>query len=243
MSQRLDVAVAARFRLTRTKAAAVIMAGEITVDGQPARKPGQSVPDGAALERDRKSSEVSRAAGKLAGALDRWPLDLEGKIVLDVGASTGGFTQTTLERGARHVYAVDVGHGQLAWPLQNDDRVTNLERTDIRKLEPAAWPKPPDLAVADVSFISLRQVLPSIAGLLRPGADVVALFKPQFEVGQAIASKHRGVIRDPQVIETALTGFIAWLGDHDWTLREQVESSVVGTKGNRERVVWLVTPR
>lgn len=237
---RLDTAVAARFGLTRTKAAAVILGGQVTVNGQTARQAGRPVADGAVIEYHGEPPAVSRAAGKLAGALEQWPIPVDGLIVLDVGASTGGFTETALERGARHVYAVDVGHGQLAWPLRNDRRVTNLERTDIRKLD--SLPETPDLATVDVSFISLELVLPSVSKLLRPGAPVVALFKPQFEVGRAVASKHRGVIRDSTAVTAAFVKFTGWAGRHGWAVRDSAESSVTGTKGNRERLVWLETP-
>ncbi len=237
---RLDDAVAARFGLARTKAAAVILAGQVTVDGRTVRQAARPVADGAAIEYHGEPPAVSRAAGKLAGALEQWPIPIADRTVLDVGASTGGFVQTALERGARHVYAVDVGRGQLAWPLRNDRRVTNLERTDIRKLD--SLPTVPDLATVDVSFISLELVLPSVAGLLQPGATVVVLFKPQFEVGRAIATKHRGVIRDPAAVEAAFAKFTDWAERHGWTVRESAESTVAGTKGNRERLVWLITP-
>lgn len=240
---RLDVAVAERFDLTRSQAAAVIMAGRVTVNGQPARKAGQPVPADAVVEYDGAALPVSRAAGKLAGALDRWSVPLPDSVVLDVGASTGGFTQTALDRGARHVYAVDVGHGQLAWKLRNDPRVTSLERTDIRAMGATMLPETPNLAVIDVSFISLRQVLPAVAGLLPPGAPVIALFKPQFEVGRETASKHRGVITDQGIVESTLKELTGWLNDHGWTVRESVESTVTGAKGNRERLLWLATPR
>jgi 23S rRNA (cytidine1920-2'-O)/16S rRNA (cytidine1409-2'-O)-methyltransferase len=243
MSMRLDVAVAERFSLSRNKAAAVIMAGRVTVDGKPARKAGQPVSPTAKIEYDAEPMPVSRAAGKLAGALDGWTIPFEGKRVLDVGASTGGFTQTVLDRGARGVFAVDVGHGQLDWSLRNDERVTNLERTDVRSLKPDSLPAQPDVAVADVSFISLTQVLPSVAKLVPASATVIALFKPQFEVGRDIASKHRGVIDDPAIVEAAFTEFADWLTKHGWTIKEWVESTVPGTKGNRERLIWLETPR
>lgn len=239
---RLDVVVAERFGLTRTQAAAVIMAGRVTVDGRPARKAGQTVAPDASVEYDAESLPVSRAAGKLAGALDAWSLPLKDLTVLDVGASTGGFTQIALERGAQHVYAVDVGHGQLAWPLRNDPRVTNLERTDIRKLGAGTLPQLPDLAVVDVSFISLKQVLPAIANVLPGGSLVIALFKPQFEVGREVASKYRGVIDDLAAIESAFSELTQWLTEHGWILQDWVESTVPGTKGNRERLVRLRIP-
>lgn len=240
---RLDTVVAERFGLSRSRAAAVIMAGKVRVDGAPARKAGQSVAPDARIEYDDEPAPVSRAAGKLAGALDEWSVPLDGTVVLDVGSSTGGFTQTVLERGARHVYAVDVGRGQLAWSLRNDPRVTSLERTDIRSLAPDDLPERPDLAVVDVSFISLKQVLPAVAALLPQGAAVVALFKPQFEVGRETAAKHRGVIADPAAVDAALDGLTGWLAGRGWSVLASAESAVPGAKGNRERLLRLETPR
>lgn len=240
MSPRLDVVVAGRFGLTRTQAAAAIMAGRVKRDGKPLIKAGQSVPDDADLEYDGSDQAVSRAGGKLAGALDAWPIKTQGITALDVGSSTGGFTEVLLERGATHVIAVDVGRGQLAWKLRQDDRVTSLEQTDIRSL--IKLPKPASLAVVDVSFISLRQVLPAVAELLGPSQPVIALFKPQFEVGQKTASQHRGVITDQEAVEAAFVEFSTWLTEHGWTLKEQMESPVHGTKGNIERLAWLQTP-
>lgn len=240
MTRRLDIVVAERFGLSRTQAAAAIMAGKVSQDGRLLTKPGQSVPDGAEVAYDGSRPAVSRAGGKLAGALETWSIPVQGLTALDVGSSTGGFTEELLKRGAEHVIAVDVGTGQLAWKLRRDDRVTSLERTDIRTL--TELPRGVDLAVIDVSFISLTAVLPSVASLLEPGTPVIALCKPQFEVGRKVADKHRGVITDPALIEQAVSTVRSWLTDHHWKLQAEIDSPVAGTKGNVERLLWLETP-
>lgn len=239
MKQRLDAKLAAQLDITRSKAAALILAGQVTADGQPARKPGQPVADDARLT-VASPPPVSRAAGKLAPALDRWPITVKGRICLDVGASTGGFTETLLDRGARKIVAVDVGTGQLDWKLRNDPRVISLEKTDIRTL--VKLPAAADLATVDVSFISLRQVLPALAKLLPPGSPVIALFKPQFEVGKQVANRYRGVVTDPAVIREALEPFQVWATEHGWKWRANVAAAVTGRRGNREQVIWLTTP-
>ncbi len=238
--RRADAHVADALGVSRTKAQALIMAGTVRVGDAPVHKPGQPVDETAPVASDEKRPYVSRAAGKLAAALDAWPIGIEGRVVLDVGASTGGFTQLALERGARKVVAVDVGTGQLDWKLRKDPRVTVLEETDIRNLR--ELPEAADLAVIDVSFIGLRDVLPATAALLPPESPVVALFKPQFEVGRAEASRGKGVIRNPDTIMTALGDLTAWLSKHGWTVEETMPSPVRGTKGNREQLLRLATP-
>ncbi|MDP9212276.1 MAG: TlyA family RNA methyltransferase [bacterium] len=238
--RRADEHVAAALGVSRTKAQALIMAGSVRVGDAAVRKPGQPVDVAAAVDSDTKNPYVSRAAGKLAAALDSWPVETKERVVLDVGASTGGFTQLALERGARYVVAVDVGTGQLDWKLRKDPRVAVLEETDIRNLE--ELPVAADLAVVDVSFIGLRSVLPATAGLLPPGAPVVALFKPQFEVGRVEASRGKGVIRNPSAITAALESLTGWLTKHGWTVKETMPSPVKGTKGNQEYLLLLATP-
>lgn len=240
MSPRLDVLVAKRFGLTRSQAAAAIMAGRVSRDGQALTKAGQSVSEDAALSYDDSEPAVSRAGEKLGNALDRWKVSVNGMIVLDVGASTGGFTEALLKRGASRVIAVDVGTGQLAWKLRQDDHVISLEQTDIRNLK--ELPEPADMAVVDVSFISLANVLPAVAALIGPQQPVIALFKPQFEVGRAVASRYRGVITDPAAVEAALSELRQWLDTHGWTILAEIESSVPGAKGNVERLLRLRTP-
>lgn len=238
--RRADEHVAGALGISRTKAQALIMTGSVRIGDALVRKPGQPVDAAAPVASDEKHLYVSRAAGKLAAALDAWPIGIEGHIVLDVGASTGGFTQLALERGARKVVAVDVGTGQLEWKLRKDPRVTVLEETDIRKLR--KLPEAADLAVIDVSFISLRSVLPAVAALLPPESPVVALFKPQFEVGRAEASRGKGVIRDPETIMTALGDLTTWLSERGWTVEGTMPSPVRGTKGNQEYLLRLTTP-
>ena len=213
--ERLDTLLVTRGLVSsRERARALIMAGEVRVAGRLVTKAGTMIPDDAMIELAVASGEtryVSRGGLKLERALDAFRLDPTGCVCIDVGASTGGFTDVLLQRGAAHVYAVDVGHGQLAWPLRNDPRVTVLERTNIRHLE--ALPELMDCAVIDVSFISLRLVLPRVAELLKPEGWAVALIKPQFEAGRAEADRGAGVIREPAVHRRVLRDLLAWLTD------------------------------
>lgn len=211
--ERLDVLLVARgLAPSRERARALIMAGEVRIAGQLAPKAGTLVATDATIELAATASEtrfVSRGGLKLERALDAFHLDPTGAICVDVGASTGGFTDLLLKRGAARVYAVDVGHGQLAWTLRNDPRVTVMERTNIRHLE--ALPELVDCAVIDVSFISLRLVLPRVLMLLRPEGWVVALVKPQFEAGRAEADRGGGVIREPAVHRRVLRELLSWV--------------------------------
>ncbi len=234
--QRLDVRVAAEQQVSRTKAAAMIMAGEVRLTGGRLGTPGQSVSADEELVYTEKSDAVSRAAGKLTPALDQWKIEVTDKVALDVGSSTGGFTQVLLARNACKVYAVDVGRGQLDWQLRNDPRVVSLEQTDIRALE---LPERPTVVTIDVSFISLRKVLPAVARLVDDRAPVIALFKPQFEVGKPVADRFKGVISDETVVEQALEEFLVWATEKGWLVEHTMASAVVGTKGNRERLVLL----
>jgi 23S rRNA (cytidine1920-2'-O)/16S rRNA (cytidine1409-2'-O)-methyltransferase len=239
MRQRLDALVAKQEGVSRTKAAALILAGRVTTGGRESPKPGQLIDPASPIEISDRAP-VSRAAGKLAPVLERWAIPVTGRVALDVGASTGGFTATLLAAGAAKVYAIDVGRGQLAWELRQDARVISLEQTDIRNL--TELPEQPEVATVDVSFISLRQVLPSVASHLGPDAPVIALFKPQFEVGKAAADRGQGVISDEGLIENTLTELTEWLTAAGWRLREQLPAAVTGRKGNRERLLWLNTP-
>jgi 23S rRNA (cytidine1920-2'-O)/16S rRNA (cytidine1409-2'-O)-methyltransferase len=215
MRERLDVLLLARgLAPSRERARALIMAGEVRVSGQPVTKAGTLGPTDAEIALAAAASEtrfVSRGGLKLERALDRFHLDPAGSTCVDVGASTGGFTDLLLQRGAAHIYAVDVGHGQLAWSLRNDSRVTVMERTNIRHLE--ALPERVDCAVIDVSFISLRLVLPRVATFLKSEGWAVALVKPQFEAGRAEADRGSGVIREPAVHRRVLREMLAWLAD------------------------------
>ena len=249
--ERLDTLLVARgLAPSRERARALIMAGEARVGGRQVIKAGTLVASDAEITLASFASETryaSRGGLKLERALDAFHLDPTGRICVDVGASTGGFTDLLLRRGAAHVYAVDVGHGQLAWALRNDPRVTTLERTNIRHLE--ALPEPVDCAVIDVSFISLRLVLPRVTALLKAGGWAVALVKPQFEAGRAEASRGAGVIREPAVHRRVLRDLLAWLADsvtnapgaHGERLipRGLITSPITGRDGNHEYLLLL----
>ena len=194
---RLDTAVAAHTGLTRSQARGLILAGRVRVDGNPQTKPGTPLRKGAELVVEASPPYVSRGGEKLAGALAEFGVDCSGLDVLDVGASTGGFTDAVLQAGARHVTALDVGYGQLAWKLRSDERVTVVERTNFRTLADDAYPAGFDLIVIDASFISLRTIVARARAYLRPGGAMVALVKPQFEAGRDRIGGG-GVVRDPQ---------------------------------------------
>lgn len=238
--ERLDRALVARgLAESREQAGRLILAGAVTVDGVLADKQARLVPADARIEVARPGDDfVSRAGAKLAAALDTFAVDPGGLVAMDVGASTGGFTDCLLRRGARRVYAVDVGYGQLDWRLRRDSRVVVLERANIRYLEPSAVPEPVDLAVIDVSFISLRLVLPCVLRFLAPESAVVALVKPQFEVGRGQVGRG-GIVRDDaqrrDVTEKVL-GCAAGLG---LARIGVLDSPVPGQKGNREVLVGL----
>jgi 23S rRNA (cytidine1920-2'-O)/16S rRNA (cytidine1409-2'-O)-methyltransferase len=225
---------------SRERAQRLILAGDVLVGDRPATKPGALVAADAVLRlRKTPSAYVSRGGEKLAGALDAFGLDVAGKVALDVGASTGGFTDCLLRRGARRVFALDVGYGQLAWTLRQDERVTVLERTNARRLEASMLTEAPDLATVDVSFISLALVLPAVAAVLRPAGSMVALVKPQFEVGRGQVGKG-GVVRDPAVRAAAVARVRDDAQALGLSVRGQSDSVLPGPKGNREAFLWLV---
>jgi 23S rRNA (cytidine1920-2'-O)/16S rRNA (cytidine1409-2'-O)-methyltransferase len=223
---------------SRTKAQALIMAGLVFSGERRLDKPGQSVAADAALEvRGQDHPWVSRGGVKLAHGLDRFAIDPKGAVALDVGASTGGFTDVLLARGAARVYAVDVGHGQLAWKLRTDERVVVIERTNARHLTAAEIPEPVDLIVCDASFIGLETVLPAPLALAAPGAHLVALIKPQFEVGPGQVGKG-GVVRDPALHAAVCARIAAWLGARPgWTVLGIEESPITGPEGNKEFLI------
>jgi 23S rRNA (cytidine1920-2'-O)/16S rRNA (cytidine1409-2'-O)-methyltransferase len=228
--ERLDLVLVRRgLAETRERAHSLILSGAIRVDGVAATRPAQSVVAEAAIEVAQTDDYVSRGALKLARALDAWNIDPTGKVVLDVGASTGGFTDVLLRRGAARVYAVDVGYGQLHYRLRNDPRVVSLERTNIRHLTELS--EPVQLGVVDVSFISLKLALPSMFGLVSD--EIVALIKPQFEAGRARVGKG-GVIRDPEVREAVIKDLSRWSLAQPWRLTEVVASPIKGPAGNVE---------
>lgn len=242
--QRLDTLLAERGLFgSRTRAAASVMAGEVTVgvDGRKAVKPGEMVATDIPLSVRERAPYVSRGGLKLANALDALELPVEGRRALDVGASTGGFSDCLLQRGVAHVVALDVGYGDFDFALRGDPRVTLLERTNARSLEPAMLPYAPELAVIDVSFISLRKVLPAVLGCLAERHDVLALVKPQFEVGRERVGKG-GVVRAAEDRRAALVdvgGAALELGAAVLGYRS---SGLPGPKGNLETFVWLAEP-
>ena len=204
--ERIDRLLVARdLAQTRERAQALILAGKVRVDGKRIDKAGTRVARDAAVEVEGTLPFASRGGVKLAAALDALGLDVGGAVALDAGASTGGFTDCLLQRGARRVYAVDVGRGQLAWKLRADPRVLVMDRTNLRHLPPEALPEKPELATLDLSFISLRTILPRLSRLLAPRARVLALVKPQFEVGKGRVPKG-GVVRDPALHRSAVEG-------------------------------------
>jgi 23S rRNA (cytidine1920-2'-O)/16S rRNA (cytidine1409-2'-O)-methyltransferase len=236
---RLDQALVERgLAESRSRAQALVMAGLVFSGGKRLDKPGQAVAADTALElRGQDHPWVSRGGVKLAHGLDRFAIDPAGKIALDIGASTGGFTDVLLARGAARVYAVDVGHGQLAWKLRNDPRVVVIERTNARHLARRDIPEPIELIVCDASFIGLETVLPASLALAAPGAQLVALIKPQFEVGPAEVGKG-GVVRDPALHEAVCRRIVAWLdAQPGWTVLGVTESPITGPEGNKEFLI------
>jgi len=229
--------------VSRERARALVMSGAVLVRGQPESKPGTLLDPSVEITlREQDHPYVSRGALKLVKGLDAFAIDPTGKIALDIGASTGGFTDVLLRRGAARVYAIDVGYGQLAWSLRQDARVVVLERTNARNLDLALVPEACDLAVIDVSFISLTLVLPRVAELLRPpaGKPIVALVKPQFEVGRDQVGKG-GVVRDEAVRRSAVDKIRDWANANGFVAGNDVESPITGPAGNVEYLLLLRT--
>jgi 23S rRNA (cytidine1920-2'-O)/16S rRNA (cytidine1409-2'-O)-methyltransferase len=233
--QRLDLLlVELGLAESRSKAAALVMAGQVVVGDHRADKAGHRYPVDAEIRiKGDGLTYVSRGGLKLEAAVEAWPVPLEDVVALDVGASTGGFTDLLLQRGAAQVYAVDVGHNQLAWSLRQDPRVINLEKTHIAKLEVGRLTPPPSVVVIDVSFISLHRVLPVLPPHLTADAVVYALVKPQFEVGKERVGKG-GIIRDPADRQGALDAVIACAEGLGFRLLGSLESPIQGAKGNIE---------
>jgi 23S rRNA (cytidine1920-2'-O)/16S rRNA (cytidine1409-2'-O)-methyltransferase len=225
---------------SRSRAAASVIAGEVLLlpDRRRAEKPGQLVREDIELELSRGPAFVSRGGIKLANAMDALALDVRGRHALDVGASTGGFTDCLLQRGAVHVVALDVAYGQLDWKLRSDSRVTVLERHNARALDRAELPYAPDLIVVDVSFISLTKVLPAALACAAGRFDALALIKPQFEVGRAQLGKG-GVVRDPQLRRAALIDVASAARTLGVTVLGYASSGLPGPKGNLETFAWL----
>ncbi len=228
---------------SRSQAQALIMAGKVFKGQSRVEKPGQMLAPGTLLrihgERERW---VSRAGYKLDHALDFFGIDVTGATAVDLGASTGGFVDVLLSRGAARIYAVDVGAGQLAWALQQDERVIALDRTNARSVSRDEIPIPPTVVVADVSFISLKLALPPTLGLAAPGARLVALIKPQFEAGRSSVGKG-GIVRDAMVHEAVCDNIRTWLLDEaGWTVDGITASPITGAKGNREFLIAAHKP-
>ncbi|HEV2997693.1 MAG TPA: TlyA family RNA methyltransferase [Solirubrobacteraceae bacterium] len=242
--QRLDILLAERGLFSsRSRAAASVMAGEVCVGPgrRRARKPGEMVDAGAELSVDERPRFVSRGGIKLENALLATGMDVTGRLAIDVGASTGGFTDCLLQRGAARVIAVDVGYGELDYGLRGDPRVEVRERCNARTLEPGMLPYAPDLAVIDVSFISLAKILPAVLGCMAPRHDVLALVKPQFEVGRERVGKG-GVVREASERRAALVEVALGARDLSAAVLGLHSSGLPGPKGNRESFLWLAEP-
>ena len=224
---------------SRERAKAMIMSGVVFVNEQKVDKAGEMIKEDAKVEvRGHDIGYVSRGGLKLEKAMQCFPLTPNGKVCMDIGASTGGFTDCMLQNGAVKVYAVDVGYGQLAWKLRTDERVVNMERTNIRYVTPEQLGEPLDLSVVDVSFISLKIVLPAIQKLLKPTGQVLCLIKPQFEAGKENVGK-KGVVRDPAVHADVLQSFLALADSLHFTVRNLTFSPVKGPEGNIEFLAHL----
>jgi len=237
---RLDkVLVSSGLAQSRERAKAMIMTGNVLVNRLPVDKPGALVSPDAHIEfKGEESPYVSRGGLKLEAALHEFQFDVHDLDCIDIGASTGGFTDCLLQHGARRVYAVDVGYGQLAWKLRQDPRVVAIERSNIRHLPDSALPSPVDLAVIDVSFISLRIVVPAALRFLKKASVVFALVKPQFEVGKGMVGKG-GVVRDPRQQEGVVKDLADYFSTLELTCRNVMPSPILGPKGNREFVMFL----
>lgn len=247
--KRLDlVLVEMELAETRSLAQRLVMAGKVRINGEPAVKAAQNVPDGAEVTLDSGPQFVSRGGNKLAAAMDAFPINVQNLVCADVGASTGGFTDCLLQNGAAKVYAIDVGHGILAWSLRNDERVVVMEKTNARHVE--KLDEPVSLIVMDASFISLKILLPVIRqwfpapfgrGARGEGGagEVVALIKPQFEAGRKEVSKGKGVIRDPEIHRRVVREILDFVQAEGYGVKGLVRSPVLGPKGNTEFLVWL----
>ncbi|MBM4432781.1 MAG: TlyA family RNA methyltransferase [Chloroflexi bacterium] len=235
--RRVDSLIAERgLAESRAKAQALIMAGRVAVEGKEAIKPGTAVDETAAITILEPPPFVSRGGIKLDYALDQFKLDVSGMVAADIGASTGGFTDCLLKRGARRVYAIDVGYGQLDYRLRQDTRVVVMEGINIRY--PVSLPEKVDMATMDLSFISVEKVIPSVAQLLKDNGYLLVLIKPQFEAKREEVGK-RGVIRQPSTHARVLGRFIVWATEHDFRLKGLVASPILGASGNKEFFVLL----
>ncbi len=235
--KRLDMLLVERgLAESRTKAQALIMAGEVTADGGVVTKPGMLMPEEVELAVAQPPPFVSRGGLKLACALDEFRLDVAGVVAADIGASTGGFTDCLLKRGAQRVYAIDVGRGQLDFRLRKDPRVVVMEGVNARY--PFALPEKVDLVTIDVSFISVEKIIPAVLPLLKEKGRLVVLLKPQFEARREEVGKG-GIVKSPEIHARVLGRFTAWVTGHGWRLRGLVSSPILGASGNREFLILL----
>lgn len=241
--QRLDKLMVERGLTTsQEKAQALIMAGQVVVGDHAVDKSGQQVAIDAEIRiKDGNLPYVSRGGLKLRKALDEFRIDVTGLVAIDVGASTGGFSDCLLQAGAQKIFAVDVGYGQLAWKLQQDPRVVRMEKTNIRNLLPEQLDEVPDLAVIDASFIPLAKVLPATIAVVKPGGCIIALIKPQFEVGKAEVGKG-GIVRDPAAHEKVIEAVRKTAREMGLTVSGLCESPITGADGNREFLILLELP-
>ena len=227
---------------SRARAKAAIQAGGVTVDGIVVTNAARAFDDDAIVTVTEAHDWVGRGALKLDHALTLWPVEVAGRVVLDVGASTGGFTEVCLKRGAAKVFAVDVGFGQLHDRIAADPRVVSLERTDARSLDRELIPEAPGLIVCDASFIGLAKVLPVALDLAGAGADLIALVKPQFEGEGPSAVGKKGIVKDPEAHVAAVEGVSAWLASVGWSVQATTASPITGGDGNVEFLIWAKKP-
>ena len=241
--QRLDILMVKRgLAPSPEMARALIMAGQVVVGEHTIDKAGHQVNGEAEIRiKGELQPYVSRGGLKLRKALDEFKVDVNGLVAIDVGSSTGGFTDCLLQAGAARVFAVDVGYGQLAWKLQLDPRVVRMEKTNIRHLQPAQLGESPDMAVIDASFIPLAKVLPATVGLVKPGGRIIALIKPQFEAGRGEVGKG-GIVRDPAVHERVVAGVSQTAREMGLIVAGVCESPITGADGNREFLILLELP-
>lgn len=221
---------------TKEEAFIIVTEGRVFVEGQKAVSPAQIVPPRATIEVKNPREYVGRAAYKLQGALDVFDVQVEGKVCVDIGAATGGFTEVLLKRGAEKVYAIDTAHGKLDPKLRENPKVTGMERTDVRDLD--ALPEKVDIAVIDVSLIPLEQILPAATRLIKIDGDVVAMFKPQYETRDPTILRH-GIIKNPADSRKLLDGLLTWLAENHWQVLQWIESPIRGSKGNSEYLLHL----
>ena len=237
--KRLDTSVVERgLAESRERAKQLILAGQVLVEGEPQHKPGRLIPVGATIDVKRQLRYVSRGGLKLEKGLQVFQTNVHEKVAVDVGASTGGFTDCLLQHGAKFVYAVDVGYGELAWRLRIDSRVRSIERTNIRTIDLKLFDQPVEIGVIDVAFISLQKVLPVVSQIVEPRGDIIALVKPQFEAGRKHVSKG-GVVRHPHIHAQVLQEIIQFAMGIEWSVMGLTHSPIQGPAGNIEYLLWM----